>query len=622
MCLLVVHAAIIAHVLHWYFTGRSMGRTVFSDSMQTLERGEVNPGFVLFLLAIASTALVGRFFCGWMCHMGALQDLCAWLLRRIGVRPRLFRSRALALMPLALGLYMFVWPTVYREIANPLVRWAAPRLLPPVDPLPETAFTLTTRDLWEGLPSVWIAIPFLGLCGFGTVYFLGARGLCRYGCPYGSALLPVEHLSPARVRVDQSRCDQCGLCTKACTAGVRVHDQVRAFGAVLDQNCIKSLDCVHACPSSALSFSLTRPSLLRGAGVHASDLSWRQEFVCAGVAALVFFVARGLYGLIPMLMAATIAILVAFVSWKAMCLWSQPNVRLGALVLRRLQRLTRSGRLFLAAFLLLAALVGHSALIRVLLYTGGRVDDQVVVSLPQALAGQVPEPQRQLAERALSWYRLTQPIGHGGIALAPSPGIEIRCAWLLIVSGQTEQAEALLRAELERRPSDRVLATLGNILARRGRVDDSIQTLQAFIDTKPSWVESRRLLSSHLLSTGRIEQAERLYRELLSAHPANADALCGLGRMLVQTGRHDEGVELLRGAVARDPGSPMLTLELAYALSALRRVDEALAVLADLAQARPAVRPRLIEVGSDILAAAGRQPDIPRWRESLSRSPK
>jgi len=56
-------------------------------------------------------------------------------------------------------------------------------LLQAPQPFPGIALNLTTRHIWEGLPSVWIAIPFLLLCGFGTVYFLGARGLCRYGCP-------------------------------------------------------------------------------------------------------------------------------------------------------------------------------------------------------------------------------------------------------------------------------------------------------------------------------------------------------------------------------------------------------------------------------------------------------
>ena len=79
---MLVHVLIIAHILHWWLSGSSLARFVLSDSMQTLEMGQLNPGFLLFALSLAVTAICGRFFCGWICHMGGLQDLAAWLLRR------------------------------------------------------------------------------------------------------------------------------------------------------------------------------------------------------------------------------------------------------------------------------------------------------------------------------------------------------------------------------------------------------------------------------------------------------------------------------------------------------------------------------------------------------------
>ncbi|MDG1454569.1 MAG: 4Fe-4S binding protein, partial [Planctomycetota bacterium] len=82
--------------------------------MYTLENGEVNAGFIFFILAILSTAILGRWFCGWACHMVALQDLCAWMMKKIGITPRPFRSRLLGLIPFFLAFYMFLWPTVKR----------------------------------------------------------------------------------------------------------------------------------------------------------------------------------------------------------------------------------------------------------------------------------------------------------------------------------------------------------------------------------------------------------------------------------------------------------------------------------------------------------------------------
>ena len=37
---------------------------------------------------VVATAIFGRFFCSWGCHILALEDLCAWILGKLGVRPR------------------------------------------------------------------------------------------------------------------------------------------------------------------------------------------------------------------------------------------------------------------------------------------------------------------------------------------------------------------------------------------------------------------------------------------------------------------------------------------------------------------------------------------------------
>ncbi|MBK7143859.1 MAG: 4Fe-4S binding protein [Xanthomonadales bacterium] len=190
------------------------------------------------------TALFGRFFCGWACHMAALQDLCAWSLQRIGIRPRLFRSRLLGYVPLLLALYLFVWPSVERSIVVPLLARVWPSALAWFDPPPPISgwsLQWTSNNLWAGMPEFWVAVPFLLVCGFATVYFLGARGLCRYGCPYGGFLRPVEQLAPLRIVVDRiaattARCAAPpAACRSACMSR-RAHG-----GAVLDADCMRSI---------------------------------------------------------------------------------------------------------------------------------------------------------------------------------------------------------------------------------------------------------------------------------------------------------------------------------------------------------------------------------------------
>ena len=67
--LILVHVLIIAHIIQWRLTGRTISPVEPSESMFTLEQGLVNAGFIFFSLAILSTLIFGRFFCGWRCKL-------------------------------------------------------------------------------------------------------------------------------------------------------------------------------------------------------------------------------------------------------------------------------------------------------------------------------------------------------------------------------------------------------------------------------------------------------------------------------------------------------------------------------------------------------------------------
>lgn len=77
--------------------------------MQTLEEGRINAGFLLFAGLIATTLIFGRWFCGWACHVVALQDLCAWLLVKAATAGAVAAAGAGAVGG---AFQMFLWPHV------------------------------------------------------------------------------------------------------------------------------------------------------------------------------------------------------------------------------------------------------------------------------------------------------------------------------------------------------------------------------------------------------------------------------------------------------------------------------------------------------------------------------
>jgi len=241
----------IAHIIQWRFMGKTISPIEPSETMYTLQNGFVNAGFIFFSLAILATLIFGRFVCGWGCHILALQDFCGWLLKKMGLHPKPFRSRLLVYVPLGAALYMFVWPVAYRLFWTPGHG--------PI--IPKFTNHLVTTNFWATFPSVAVAIPFLFICGFVTVYFLGQKGFCTYACPYGGFFGLADKFSPGKIRVTPA-CNQCGHCTATCTSNVLVHAEVKQYGMVVDPGCMKCMDCVSVCPNDALYFGFGKPALL------------------------------------------------------------------------------------------------------------------------------------------------------------------------------------------------------------------------------------------------------------------------------------------------------------------------------------------------------------------------
>src|SRR5262245_57462810 len=307
--LVAVHVAVLVHVAHWKLSGSTLTPVEPSESMQTLELGYLNAGFVLFVAAILATLVFGRFFCGWACHVVAYQDLCAWLLERAGLRPRPLRVRLLKLVPLGAALYMFAWPSVERA-------WGG-------GADPELVARFTTTSFWRTFPGPWMAALTIAVDGALVVWWMGAKGFCTYGCPYGALFGIADRLSPGRILVSDA-CEGCGHCTAVCTSNVRVHAEVATFGQVVDPGCMKCLDCVNSCPKHALRFGFGAPPLLarlRAAFAPRSgpppapsarpDLSWGEEILAALAFAGGIFAFRGLYGAVPFLLALGLATLAA-----------------------------------------------------------------------------------------------------------------------------------------------------------------------------------------------------------------------------------------------------------------------------------------------------------------------
>ncbi len=496
--LISVHVAILLHIAHWAVAGRTLSPVEPSETIFTLVYGQINAGVIFFALAILSTLIFGRFFCGWGCHIVALQDLCGWFMKKLGVRPRPFRSRFLTWMPLLIALYLFVWPLFKRHLLLPLLAPVWPGALGYFPAVPQFAgFSnhLVKEAFWETFPQWIVAIPFLLICGFAVVYLLGAKGFCTYGCPYGAVFAGADRLAPVQILADLDTCEKCGHCTATCTSNVRIHEEVQQHGKVVSPGCMKCLDCVSVCPTGALSVGLARPVLFGSTTRQTSkprySTSLQEDLALAVGAAVVFFAVRGLYGVVPLLMAGGLTICLVFLGWKSWRLVRDEDVRIHRISLKKDGSLTGGGLAFVGLAGVLLALVLQSVVVSYHVARGTAFSQRVL-----AVGSGTPEAV-EWARRGLDHLQRADVWSEGGWGLLPTPGLNLQAAWLARNSGHYDRMGQRVQRELdglgpEAPPAARepLVVALSVALAGQGRREEAIALLRE---------EARRAPDSTLL---------------------------------------------------------------------------------------------------------------------------
>jgi len=565
--LLVVQFLIIVHIVIWllgreygWFGGATLTPIEPSESMEFVKRGVINAGLIFFVLALLSTLVLGRWFCGWGCHVVLLQDGCLWILRRLGIRPRPFRSRLLMWAPLILACYMFIWPLVHRALP----------FLPGADAHWELGLHLTTRDFWVTFPGLWVGIVFLFICGFVTVYFLGGKGFCTYGCPYGGFFAPLDRWSPGSIRVTDD-CQQCGQCTAVCTSNVRVHEEVRSFGMVTDVGCMKTMDCIDTCPNDALYFGFGAPAARTAPRADPKPRKWDvtigEDIALAVAFLLIFLCFRGAYASVPLLMAMGIAAVLTYLFYLAWRLATSPNVHLHRWRMKLKGRLRPSGVVYLFVALLLLAFTVQTGAVNWIGHTGSLA---AVRAMRSVGPGGLTETGQSHAETALARFDLARDIG-----LATDPNHDADAIQMHLLLGDIEGAGIRLPGLVERFPGHlrvRRLELEHAMVVSPETVEDDVESV---VLANPDLRPLRIRVLEWQVSQGAILAAEAYARRVLASDDGDDETRLRLAMLLVRSERVEEGTEHVRRYLESNDEHGKAWLLLGEALALQQRVAEA-----------------------------------------------
>ena len=190
---------------------------------------------ILVVSMLLITAIMGRFFCGFLCSFGSMGDLFWFLgkklkLRKWQVSPKADRALKSLKYILLVGIVLLGWVfgmSLLGGTANP---W--------------TIFGMyATLSGWADL-SALLSIGALLLLLIIAGSMLIERFFCRYLCPLGAIFAIVSRFRLFKIRKPAQNCGGCQACTKRCSMGIPLY----GMNVVSDSECIDCMNCVEVCP--------------------------------------------------------------------------------------------------------------------------------------------------------------------------------------------------------------------------------------------------------------------------------------------------------------------------------------------------------------------------------------
>ncbi|MBI4773293.1 MAG: 4Fe-4S binding protein [Deltaproteobacteria bacterium] len=226
-------------------------------------------GLAVLLLAL----VLGRFFCGYVCPLGATVDAADWMIRR--KKPGRNGNAAEGNTRIQAWKYLLLFAVFCSVLAGVSLVF----LVSPIS-LATRFYTVTVYPVLLSLADscLWFVeniSSYLGLDGAGylqikhvsfnanvfTAFFvtgllllglLRPRFWCRNVCPAG-AMFALCSRKPMVRRTVNDRCTDCGACIRSCPMGAISNEPQRTAHS----ECIVCLKCMEVCPENAVSFRWT-----------------------------------------------------------------------------------------------------------------------------------------------------------------------------------------------------------------------------------------------------------------------------------------------------------------------------------------------------------------------------
>ena len=202
------------------------------------------PYLTTMLVTISITIVFGRFFCGWMCAFGTMNDFIYIISSKIfkfkfKVDAKTDRILKMLKYVVLIFILIFVW-TLGSKTLNSFSPW--------------NAFAQIS-NFKNAIFDYSLGFIILALIAAGAMFI--ERFFCRYLCPLGGIFSLVSRFRLFKINKPNEKCGKCRLCTTKCSMGIELYK----VNKVTSGECINCLKCLDVCPRKNTNISVADENL-------------------------------------------------------------------------------------------------------------------------------------------------------------------------------------------------------------------------------------------------------------------------------------------------------------------------------------------------------------------------
>jgi polyferredoxin len=189
------------------------------------------PQLLAMVTIFIITIILGRFFCGWLCTFGAINDFIYIISKKIfKTKFKVDEKLDSVLKYLKYVILLFIIVVIWTSGSTSFDSYS-----------PWDAFAMVD-NVSSAIAEYTGGFILLAIIAIGAVFI--ERFFCRYLCPLGAVFAILSKARILKIKKFRDKCGHCRICTNNCSMGIKLYQTDK----VSSGECINCFKCIEVCP--------------------------------------------------------------------------------------------------------------------------------------------------------------------------------------------------------------------------------------------------------------------------------------------------------------------------------------------------------------------------------------